>query len=127
MDEIVTLVRYRLGHGAAVTLGDGDQSFSLTDCTSFATMRAREITEAFTFDRTDFETAGFTVVPGRGDLPPRRSARGAARGAGRCTAPRATPPRVPTRPNLGARVTHKYKKSIGNSGPPLRARTPSVK
>jgi uncharacterized protein len=91
VDEIVTLVRYRLGHRAAVKLGEKlwasrwctivevsdeirvlawqmfvrfeDQRFSLTDCTSFATMRARRIGEAFTFDRTDFVVAGFEVVP----------------------------------------------------------------
>jgi uncharacterized protein len=90
-DEAVTLVRYRLGHQAAVKVGQGllgsswcrlvevsretrqaaweiftrysDQSFSFTDCTSFATMRAMNLTEAFTFDRADFGTAGFLVRP----------------------------------------------------------------
>ena len=90
-DETVTLVRYRLGHEAAMKIGRGildsswcrlvdvpletrqaaweifgryaDQSFSLTDCTSFATMRAMSVTEAFTFDRTDFGAAGFVVRP----------------------------------------------------------------
>jgi uncharacterized protein len=91
VDEIVTLTRYRLGHRAAVTLGErllestwctiaevsdetrilawqifvrhGDQRFSLTDCTSFATMRERHLKQAFTFDCNDFQAAGFDTVP----------------------------------------------------------------
>jgi uncharacterized protein len=102
VDEIVTLVRYRLGHTPAVTLGERllvsswcrvvdvtdeirslawqlfvqykDQSFSLTDCTSFATMRAMHISEAFAFDHTDFLAAGFSVIP-EATEPPRRRAR----------------------------------------------------
>jgi predicted nucleic acid-binding protein len=90
-DEIVTLVRYRLGHKSAKALGErilastwcrlidvteelrdeawriflrhADQSFSFTDCTSFATMRSMRLSEAFTFDRRDFAAAGFTPVP----------------------------------------------------------------
>jgi uncharacterized protein len=103
LDEIVTLVRYRLGHTAAAALGDklltsswcrvvpvtdevrsaaweifvkyDDQEFSLTDCTSFATMRARHIIEAFTFDRTDFAAAGFRTVPERTESRRRRRRR----------------------------------------------------
>jgi predicted nucleic acid-binding protein len=103
VDEIVTLVRYRLGHAAAVTLGNrllasswcrivevtdeirnaawqifvqyADQSFSLTDCTSFATMRTMEIAEAFAFDRTDFLAAGFSVIPGPPGATPRKNRR----------------------------------------------------
>jgi predicted nucleic acid-binding protein len=103
VDEIVTLVRYRLGHAVAVTLGNrllasswcrvvevtdeirnaawqifvqyADQRFSLTDCTSFATMRAMELTEAFAFDQTDFLAAGFSVVPGSLEATPRKSRR----------------------------------------------------
>jgi predicted nucleic acid-binding protein len=89
--ETITLVRYRIGHRAAVKVGEkllasswcrvlnvsdeirqaawqillryDDQSFSFVDCTSFALMRGMRIEESFTFDR-DFATAGFTVLPG---------------------------------------------------------------
>lgn len=40
-----------------------DQDFSLTDAVSFALMRQRGITEAFTFDR-HFLIAGFILIPG---------------------------------------------------------------
>jgi predicted nucleic acid-binding protein len=90
-DETVTLARYRIGHPAAVILGDrladskwcrvvdvgddtrrsaweifvryADQTFSFADCTSFATMRSMRLTEAFTFDRRDVAAAGFLVRP----------------------------------------------------------------
>ena len=92
-DETVTLVRGRLGHKAAVSMGErllasgwcrllevsselrrsawdifvrhSDQVFSFTDCTSFAVMRAMGLSEAFTFDRQDFGAAGFVTVPAR--------------------------------------------------------------
>lgn len=92
-DEVITLVRMRLGHATAVEAGDAllrsqwcrlvevdhatresawnifvrydDQSFSFTDCTSFALMRALDADDAFTFDRTDFAAAGFTVIPSK--------------------------------------------------------------
>lgn len=91
LDEILTLVRYRLGHGIAVSLGErlresnwcsivevtdeireaawsmfvryADQTFSFTDCTSFATMQRRRLRQAFSFDHQDFFAAGFHVVP----------------------------------------------------------------
>lgn len=100
VDEIVTLVRYRLGHAAAVKFGErlqasswcrtvdiseeirdaawkifvryDDQRFSLTDCTSFATMRAMSLSQAFAFDTGDFRAAGFSVLP---DAPKRRARR----------------------------------------------------
>ncbi len=40
----------------------GDQSFTLTDAVSFAVMRGRGITAAFTFDR-HFQIAGFEMLP----------------------------------------------------------------
>jgi predicted nucleic acid-binding protein len=39
-----------------------DQKFSYTDCTSFAVMRDRSLTRAFTADR-HFSTMGFLLVP----------------------------------------------------------------
>lgn len=92
-DEVVTLLRMRIGHGVAVRAGDAifdstwcrlleidaalresawrlfkrydDQTFSFTDCTSFAVMTALTLDEAFTFDRRDFGAAGFTALPAR--------------------------------------------------------------
>jgi predicted nucleic acid-binding protein len=103
LDEIVTLVRYRLGHAAASALGEklfasnwcrlgavtdeirsaaweiflkyDDQRFSLTDCTSFATMRVRHLSEAFTFDRADYIAAGFRTIPERTAARTRRRRR----------------------------------------------------
>jgi predicted nucleic acid-binding protein len=91
VDETLTLVRYHLGHRQAVTMGHkimesvwcrvvdiseelrqaaweifirySDQEFSFTDCTSFAAMRSMRVTDAFTFDRSDFGAAGFTALP----------------------------------------------------------------
>ncbi len=39
----------------------GDQSWSLTDCSSFALMKRSEITAALTYDR-HFEQAGFRAL-----------------------------------------------------------------
>lgn len=90
-DEVITLVRMRLGHAVALTAGEAllesrwcelmdideallekawsifsaysDQSFSFTDCTSFALMKGLGAEDAFTFDRRDFGAAGFNVIP----------------------------------------------------------------
>ena len=89
-DELVTLVRYRVGHAPAVTVGgvlrdgdaclliavepedihaaweqfarEADQRYSFTDCTSFAVMRRLKLTTAAALDE-DFARAGFVVVP----------------------------------------------------------------
>jgi hypothetical protein len=91
LDELVTLVRYRIDHATAVTAGESllrsklcrlldvgdatreaawqlfvryaDQTFSFTDCTSFSLMRALDADTAFTFDRRDFHAAGFATKP----------------------------------------------------------------
>ena len=89
LGETVTLMRFRLGHAAALgfidSLADvpadivftdaalrsdaldifrkaGDQSFSYVDCLSFAIMRNRSIREAFAFD-ADFARFGFVSRP----------------------------------------------------------------
>lgn len=90
VDETVTWLRYRVSHAAAVAFWEttlqsalveiapisrelldvawglfkkyADQDFSLTDCTSFALMRARHVQRAFTFDR-HFRHVGFEVLP----------------------------------------------------------------
>jgi predicted nucleic acid-binding protein len=90
VDELLTVVRMRVGQAAAVRIGERlmqtrwcrivevsedmrdaawqlfvryhDHVFSFTDCTSFALMRAMSLEEAFTFDRGDFATAGLTTL-----------------------------------------------------------------
>lgn len=104
-DEAVTLLRMRRGHAAAVSFGERlgrtrwcqiveideplrvaawqlfvryhDQTFSFTDCTSFALMEAMRLRDAFAFD-SDFVAAGFTVLPASralGDRERRRKPR----------------------------------------------------
>lgn len=89
--EAYTLIRYRLGHGAAwrfmrSTANSGrfksvfvtealeveayallerytDHAFSFVDGTSFVVMKAQGISTCFAFDR-HFEAAGFVALPG---------------------------------------------------------------
>ena len=90
LDETVTLCLYRLGHRAAVTVGNtirnstsidlvgvtpddennawslfesrGDQNYSFTDCTSFTLMRRLQVDLALALDE-DFANEGFKVLP----------------------------------------------------------------
>ncbi len=91
LDECLTLLRIRSGHGVAVSFGEAmlssqllriervtedifnsawnlfrkyrEQSFSFTDCTCFALMEHSGITTAFTFDE-DFRKYGkFLLKP----------------------------------------------------------------
>ena len=75
VDELLTLVRMRVGHANAVRIGErlmqtrwcrvvdvGDDTREATDCTSFALMHAMSLQQAFTFDRDDFAAAGFTAL-----------------------------------------------------------------
>lgn len=90
LDEVVTLLRLKLGHQAAVAFGENlrrskvlrrlrvtpaiednawkifkkysDKDFSFTDCTSFVLMEQEAISTAFTFDE-HFQQYGFQMVP----------------------------------------------------------------
>jgi len=90
LDELATLLRIRVGHEAAVEVGEAirssasveivwvspklegsawdlfkkreDSDFSFTDCTSFIVMKSRRMTRAFAFDR-HFSQMGFETVP----------------------------------------------------------------
>jgi predicted nucleic acid-binding protein len=90
-DEVITLVRNRLGHKVAVEIGQKlwdesianlihvtpqdekkaweifvkyhDKTFSFTDCTSFALMGRIGITEAFAFDEHFMQYGNFIVLP----------------------------------------------------------------
>ena len=89
-DESVTLCQRRLGHAAAIRLGEAlldpalvdlvrashddevrawklfgerpDRDYSFTDCLSFTVMRRLRLTRAAALD-DDFATEGFEVVP----------------------------------------------------------------
>lgn len=91
LDEVYTLIRMRVGHGAAVDFGESlrasrffrtepvmtadleaawrifkrydDKPFSFTDCTSFALMERLKLKAAFTFDRNYREYGKFAVKP----------------------------------------------------------------
>lgn len=93
LSETLTLIRYHVGHAAAVQFWHqlqelivdelieyiqvdetverqawqiferyGDQDFSFTDCTSFAVMRQRKLTQVFTADH-HFSMMGFLLTP----------------------------------------------------------------
>ena len=90
--ETVTLIRYRVGHVAASSIGQKlqesrfvrivavtpadeerawdifnkfrDQDFSFVDCTSFAVMERMKLSTVFGFDR-HFSVMKYAVVPGR--------------------------------------------------------------
>ncbi|MBI2346257.1 MAG: PIN domain-containing protein [Deltaproteobacteria bacterium] len=89
LDETYTRIRRKAGHKVVIAFGEkvrasrqirvitiappiekqaweilkkyADQEFSFTDCTSFALMRAKKITEAFAFD-ADFKIMGFALL-----------------------------------------------------------------
>jgi predicted nucleic acid-binding protein len=89
-DELVTLVRYRVGHAEACAAGealrdpgvamfvtvspedaarawvrfrrDGDKEYSFTDCTSFAVLERLHLRTAAAVD-ADFRRAGFRTLP----------------------------------------------------------------
>ena len=88
IDESITLIRYRVSHGAAVVFGDSlfrasivrvldvteadrlkawemfkryrDKEFSFTDCTSFVLMQGMRLRKSFTFDN-HFKQMGFEL------------------------------------------------------------------
>ncbi len=90
-DEVITLVRSRLGHNVAVKIGQKlwdesianlirvtprdeikaweifvkyqDKAFSFTDCTSFTLMERVEVTEVFAFDEHFKQYGSFIVLP----------------------------------------------------------------
>ncbi len=62
IDEVEVDIRLR-ALGWELFVGYEDKVLSFTDCTSFALMRERKLLDAFTFD-SDFERAGFVVLPG---------------------------------------------------------------
>lgn len=60
--KVLTIDRSADERAWAIFTKYADHDFSYTDCTSFALMRAKKITEAFAFD-ADFRVMGFTVLP----------------------------------------------------------------
>jgi predicted nucleic acid-binding protein len=90
--EIITLIRYKIGHEAARSFGQKlkesslvrvvtvtptdeerawdifckyqDQDYSFVDCTSFAVMERMKLSTAFAFDR-HFSVMKFVVIPGK--------------------------------------------------------------
>lgn len=72
--KVVPASRVLVSAGARLFMEHEDKEWSLTDCTSFATMRQRRLEDALTVDH-HFEQAGFrALLRHHPDAKPRRTA-----------------------------------------------------